>query len=58
MLPQVIKQAKCMHYLIGTLELYNKVQVVWKIVKKETGKNSSEEGTSSIKMSNNITKSS
>jgi hypothetical protein len=44
-LTQVIKEAKHMHYNKQLLELDNKVKVVWKIVKKETGKVSKEDVT-------------
>jgi hypothetical protein len=41
-LAQVIKEAKCMHYNKQMLQPNNKVKAVWKIVKKETGKYSTE----------------
>jgi hypothetical protein len=44
-LTQVIKEAKCMHYNKDILASNNKVKAVWKIVKKETGKYSTEEVT-------------
>jgi hypothetical protein len=49
-LTQVIKEAKCMHYNKQILESNNKVKAVWKIVKKETGKYSTEEVTPPIKI--------
>jgi hypothetical protein len=42
-LTQVIKEAKCMHYNKQIYESDNKVQVVWEIMRKETGKVSTEE---------------
>jgi superoxide dismutase len=52
-LTQVIKEAKHMHYNKQVLESNKKVKAVWKIVKKETGKYSTEEVTPSIKINDN-----
>jgi hypothetical protein len=48
-LTQVIKEAKHMHYNKHILESNNKVKGIWKTMKKETGKYSTEEVTPSIK---------
>jgi hypothetical protein len=42
-----------MHYNKEILESNNKVKAVWKIVKKETGRYSTEEATPSIKINDN-----
>jgi hypothetical protein len=52
-LTQVIREAKRMHYNKQILESNNKAKAVWKIVKKETGKHSTEEVTPSIKINDN-----
>jgi hypothetical protein len=41
-LTQVIKEAKCMQYNKQILDSDNEVKAVWKIVKKQTGKVSTE----------------
>jgi hypothetical protein len=51
-LTQVIKEAKHTHYNKQILESNNKLKAVWKIVKKETGKYSTEV-TPSIKINDN-----
>jgi hypothetical protein len=45
-----------MHYNKPILESNNKVQAVWKIVKKDTGKYSTEEVTPSININDNAIK--
>jgi hypothetical protein len=55
-LTQVIKEAEHMHYNRQILESNNKVKAVWKIVKKETGKYSTEDVTPSIKINDNAIK--
>jgi hypothetical protein len=45
-----------MHYNQQILESDNKLKAIWKIVKKETGKYSSEEVTPSIKINDNVKK--
>jgi hypothetical protein len=52
-LTQVIKEAKHMHYNKQVLESNNKVKAVWKIVKNETGKYSTEEVIPSIEINYN-----
>jgi hypothetical protein len=54
-LSQVVKEVKRIHYNKEILESNNKVKTVWKIVKKETGKYSTEEMTQSIKINDNAT---
>jgi hypothetical protein len=56
-LTKVIKEAEHMHYNKQVLESDNKVKAVWKIVKKERGKYSTEEVTPSIKINENVIKS-
>jgi hypothetical protein len=53
-LTQVIKEAECMHYTKQILESHNKVKAVWKTAEKETGKFSTEEVTSLMKINNII----
>jgi hypothetical protein len=55
-LTQVIKEAKRLHYNKQLLESDNKVKVVWKILKKETGKVSKEDVTPAIKINYNVIK--
>jgi hypothetical protein len=45
-----------MHYNKQILELDNKVKAVWKIVRKETGRVSTEDEDPSIKIDDNVMK--
>lgn len=55
-LTEIIKEAKYMHYSKQMLESDNKLKAIWKIVKQEIGKYSSEEVTPPIMMKDNVIK--
>jgi hypothetical protein len=50
----VIREAKCIHYNKQISKSDNRVRTIWKIVKDETGKHSTEEENPSIKVNNSV----